>query len=57
MWDVAGRTKGASVAIVFLTRMPELPMKRETGKCLFLETPKPCIVYLPINKKCCLLKL
>lgn len=49
MW--AGRTKGASVTTVFITRMLELFVKREPEKGLFLETPKPYIVFLPIEQE------
>lgn len=47
----AGRTKGASVTIVFITGMLELLVKREPEKYLFLETPKPNIVFLPIEQE------
>lgn len=47
----AGRTKGANVTIVFFMRMLELLMKREPEKFLFLETPKPYIVFLHVEQE------
>lgn len=49
MW--AGRTKGANVTNVFFMRMLELLMKREPEKFLFLETPKPYIVFLHVEQE------
>lgn len=44
-------TKGANITIVFIMKMLELLVKREPEKYLFLEIPKPYIVFLPMEQE------